>query len=68
MTLPLMETIYTAYNGKVMGYISARVRNHADAEDLCADVFEKVQRKLADYDTEKADWRCYKKANLLRIA
>ena len=54
MTLPLMEQIYTAYNGKVMGYISARVRNHADAEDLCADVFEKVQRKLADYDTEKA--------------
>ncbi len=54
MTLPVWEQIYTAYNGKVMGYISARVRNREDAEDLCADVFEKVQRKLGDYDTQKA--------------
>ena len=49
-----LEEIYTAYYGKVMGYISARIRNHADAEDLCADVFEKVQRKLDDYDQSKA--------------
>ena len=37
-----------------MGYIHARIRNTADAEDLCADVFEKVQRKLPDFDPEKA--------------
>ena len=49
-----LEQIYTAYYRKVMGYISSRVRSHADAEDLCADVFEKIQRKLADYDQEKA--------------
>ena len=54
MTVMNLEEIYTAYYGKVMGYISARIRNHADAEDLCADVFEKVQRKLADYDQTKA--------------
>ena len=54
MTVMTLEQIYTAYYGKVMGYISARIRNHADAEDLCADVFEKIQRKLGDYDQSKA--------------
>lgn len=54
MTVLTLEEIYTAYYGKVMGYISARIRNHEDAEDLCADVFEKVQRKLDDYDQSKA--------------
>lgn len=54
MTVMTLEEIYTAYYGKVMGYISARIRNHADAEDLCADVFEKIQRRLDDYDQSKA--------------
>ena len=49
-----MEQIYTAYNGKVMGYIRARIRNRADAEDLCSEVFEKIQRKLPEYDKSKA--------------
>lgn len=48
------ETLYTQYYGKVMGYILARIRNRADAEDITADVFEKVQRKLADFDPSKA--------------
>ena len=48
------ETLYTQYYGKVMGYILARIRNRADAEDITADVFEKVQRKLADFDPAKA--------------
>ena len=48
------EQIYTAYKGKVMGYIMARVQRRADAEDLCEDVFEKVFRKINDYDMEKA--------------
>ena len=46
--------LYMEYSNKVMGYISARVRNHSDAEDLCADVFEKIQRKIGDYDKGKA--------------
>ena len=54
MSFPDMEQIYLEYHDKVMGYIRARVQGWADAEDLCADVFEKVQRKLADYDAEKA--------------
>ena len=51
---PDIETIYAQFSTKVMGYIHARVRNRADAEDLCSDVFEKVQRKLADFDPSKA--------------
>ena len=54
MTSPNMEKIYTEYSGKVMGYISARVHSRADAEDLCADVFEKVFRKIDEYDSSKA--------------
>ncbi len=49
-----MERIYTDYHGKVMGYIRARIRGEADAEDLCADVFEKIYRKYDDYDPSKA--------------
>ena len=54
MSAPTLEQVYTDYYGKVMGYISARIRNRADAEDLCSDVFMKVQRKLEDYDEAKA--------------
>ena len=52
--MPDIETLYSQYSGKVMGYIHARIRNRADAEDLCADVFEKVQRKLAEFDPARA--------------
>ena len=52
--MPDIETIYPQYYSKVMGYISSRIRNRADAEDLCSDVFEKIQRKLPDFDPEKA--------------
>ena len=45
-----LEQIYTDYYKKVMGYISARIRSRADAEDLCSEVFEKVQEILGqDY-------------------
>jgi RNA polymerase sigma-70 factor (ECF subfamily) len=54
MSLPDLETIYLEYSGKVMGYIRARIRNPADAEDLCAEVFEKIQRRLDRYDPAKA--------------
>ena len=54
MAVPSVEQIYTEYYGKVMGYLSTRIRNRADAEDLCADVFEKIHRKLGDYDPTKA--------------
>ncbi len=49
-----LEEIYTSYHGKVMAYLSARLKSRADAEDLCSDIFEKVQRKLPEYDSSKA--------------
>ncbi len=49
-----LEQIYVTYSGKVMGYIMARVQRRADAEDLCADVFEKISRKINDYNADKA--------------
>ena len=52
--IPDMETLYTQYSSKVTGYIYTRIRNRADAEDLCADVFEKVYRKIGEYDRTKA--------------
>ena len=54
MSFPEREEIYNTYYGRVMGYITARVQRRADAEDLCADVFEKVLRKMEDYDRDKA--------------
>ena len=52
--MPDLEQIYNEYHGKVMGYIRARITRWAEAEDLCSDVFEKVQRKLTDFDSTKA--------------
>ena len=54
MNAPSLEEVYAAYSGKVMGYIIARVQHRADAEDLCAEVFEKVFRKIGEYDQSKA--------------
>ena len=54
MTTPDWEKIYDQYRGKVMGYIAARVQRRADAEDLCADVFEKAYKKIDAYDESKA--------------
>lgn len=54
MANPDMERIYLEYHDKVSKYIRARVQGWADAEDLCADVFEKVQRRLPNYDPAKA--------------
>lgn len=54
LSVPEWDQIYAAYSGKVMGYIMARVQQRADAEDLCADVFEKIYRKLGEFDPGKA--------------
>ena len=54
MNRPDIEFIYARYRSKVLGYIRNRVNSLADAEDLCEDVFEKVQLKLDSYDSEKA--------------
>ena len=54
MNRPDMTTIYNEYHDRVMGYIYARLRSRADAEDLCQDVFEKIYVKLDSFDPTKA--------------
>ena len=49
-----LDRIYTEYSGTVMGYIRARVRSKADAEDLHSEVFEKVLKKIDGFDPSKA--------------
>ncbi len=49
-----IETIYNEYHDKVFNYIKTKVNSREDAEDICADVFLKVQKKLAEYDEDKA--------------
>ncbi len=54
MNTPELERIYAEYRGKVLGYFMNRLQHRADAEDLCSDVFEKISRKIDDFDAEKA--------------
>ncbi len=54
MTATEQEQLYTTYYDKVLRYVRARIRNEADAEDICADVFEKALRASDSYDREKA--------------
>jgi len=54
MSAPSLEKIYNDYYGKVKGYIMARVRRRAEAEDIASDVFEKIVRKIDDFDEQKA--------------
>ncbi len=54
MTAAEQERLYTEYRDKVFSYIRARVGNREDAEDLCADVFEKALRGADGYDAAKA--------------
>lgn len=57
MTQPLSaEELYTQYYNKVYGYVYQRLRNHADAEELAADVFAKVVEKLSSFDPERASY------------
>jgi len=54
MNIEQQEKIYTTFHGKVLGYICVRVNRRADAEDLCEDVFEKVFRRIEQFDRTKA--------------
>ncbi|MCR4907680.1 MAG: sigma-70 family RNA polymerase sigma factor [Lachnospiraceae bacterium] len=47
------EEIYLVYRDKVRSYIRARVSNNEDAEDICSDVFLKVQKHFGEYDADK---------------
>ena len=49
-----MKNIYKTYKPKVSGYLHARVPCEADADDLVQDVFEKIYKKYASFDSRKA--------------
>ena len=51
---PGAEAVYLAYCDKVSAYIRGKVDNYHDAEDLTAQVFEKVCGKLDTFDQSKA--------------
>ena len=53
-TLCDRERLYLDYRDKVRRYISGKVRNIHDIEDLTSDVFVKVYEKLEKFDGEKA--------------
>ena len=54
MTAEQQEKIYTAFYGKVMGYLCAHINRRAEAEDLASDVFEKVFTRFDQYDGSKS--------------
>ena len=54
MTTAEQERLYAEYHEKVLGYIRARVSSREDAEDLCAEVFERALRSSDSYDAAKA--------------
>ncbi|MBQ9550597.1 MAG: RNA polymerase sigma factor [Lachnospiraceae bacterium] len=49
-----IETIYRDYHDKVLNFIRSKVNSPEDAEDICSDVFIKVQNYLGGYDSRKA--------------
>ena len=50
----VMEQIYLAYREKVFRYVSGKVVNAADAEDIASEIFLKIQTSLDSYNEEKA--------------
>ena len=48
------EELYLTYFDKVSAYIRGKVDNYHDAEDLTAQVFEKVYSRLDSFDETKA--------------
>ncbi|MBR2186793.1 MAG: sigma-70 family RNA polymerase sigma factor [Lachnospiraceae bacterium] len=49
-----MESIYREYHDKLLSYIRYKVNNEEDAEDICSEVFIKVQKNLDRYEEQKA--------------
>lgn len=52
--VPDIEKVYLEYQGRVMAYISSRISNREDAEDLQSEVFLKVCKNADRFDTERA--------------
>ena len=50
----VMEKIYLEYKEKVFRYVSGKVANAADIEDVVSEIFLKIQNSLESYNEEKA--------------
>ncbi len=48
------EKLYSDYYQKVKSYISSRIQNQSDIEDLASQVFLKIYEKSDSYDESKA--------------
>lgn len=48
--------LYETFGERVLAYVSARVSNRQDAEDITAETFEKATRALPSYDETKASY------------
>ena len=48
------ETLYAEYAGKVRGYVSGKLSNKADVEDVVSEVFPKVCEKYQTFDADRA--------------
>ncbi len=48
------EEIYREYHEKVFNYARGKMPTVEDAEDVCSEVFLKVQSRIEEYDTNKA--------------
>lgn len=49
-----IEQIYMEYKGKIFAYVSGKVSNRQDAEDIVSSVFVSVINKFHTYDSSKA--------------
>lgn len=54
MTALTQEEVYCRYRDKVRQYISARVTNRSDAEDLVSETFLKVYEKFDSFDESRS--------------
>lgn len=48
------ESIYNAYYKEILNYISYKTFGNSDSEDITSEVFVKVLKSLATYDSSKA--------------
>ncbi len=48
-----IEKIYTEYHDRLLDYIRYKVRDYDEAEDICSEVFLKVQKNAGKYEEEK---------------
>lgn len=55
------ETLFGRYRAAVFGHIVARVRRREDAEDIAQDTWKEVQKKLRQYDSNRANFAAFLK-------